>query len=193
MSSIVNCLMGDGSGGGCKRKRVAPCDQDDFIEAQNKTPNDYDSKYLTSYTYVVMNSAQNLEVNGKLTLQLERALQNVVGYRLDSMVLPNPLYLGDTNVMYVLASNLASTSLDQGKTPTGTTLPILATVERASAAVASPFTTYKNQSDRWFRYPNPRQVDIIEIGLYDHSCVPITTAAASTWSVCLSFLFVIDQ
>ncbi len=179
--------------GGSKRQRNDPglmVDDEDGRDnlRLNRSPREVDPDFIHSSCQVVMTRSLCEKYNGKLYSQFSRPLHNVVGYKVENITLPTPLFVGDVNPFYILTSNLGSVAFNGGRLGVNN-LDILAIVPN----IATSHTEGTTGGDQeWVKFGSRRSIECLEVALLDQNGLEIQTTLTKNWAVVIKFLYVID-
>lgn len=121
----------------------------------------------------------------------QKALTNVVGWRLSKAIVRNPAFVADVNLFYLISSNLPTPSPNEGRV-NGSIRQILGSILRPQ----NPGTLYTVQefpidTTSWTRVKNYMEIDNLWLELLAMDGSTLSPFNSTMWAVEIEFLCVV--
>lgn len=148
-------------------------------------------KTIRTLTKVHVNSLANRGQDvGNLVLYYTKPIYGVIGYMVDSVVIERPLYMGDTNAVYFVTTNLKSKSHRYGSRLGDNTQNLLCVVPRSTESTATQSVYFGRKESDLTLFRSAQNIDVLEFDLLDETGTRITTSSmGQDWFVTLTLLF----
>jgi hypothetical protein len=124
---------------------------------------------------------------GQLHLSLEKAIYQVNGFSVDSVVITKPITAGDTNRIYAITTNLLRGSAPYGMRFGQFTKDLICVIPRSNDTTKN-VTIYRGKTSQdIIRYKTNQMIDVIECELLDEMGTLISTAdVGAAWFITLT-------